>query len=171
MYWGSGSADPERRKKACAQNLRKVHLALEIYARDSGDKYPVAPGARTSEEALDVLVPRYSSDTSIFICPASRDSSLPGGESFRNRRISYAYFMGRRSGDTTDALMADRLIDTQAKGAGQDVFSRTGKAPGNNHKTRGGNFLLCDGSVQDSTFSAPFSLVLTQGVVLLNPKP
>jgi len=68
-------------------------------------------------------------------------------------------------------LMSDRQVDGLPKEAGQIVFSQTGKPPGSNHKQNGGNFLFCDGHVESSTVRAPFSLVLTQGVVLLNPKP
>ena len=155
MYW-SNTANPERGKNACAQNLRKMHLVMEIYAKDNSDKFPVLTGARTAEEPLDRLVPHYTSDTSIFICPASRDSSLPSGESIRNRRISYAYYMGRRPGGEQEVLMSDRQVDTQPKEAGQFVFSQTGKSPGNNHRKNGGNFLFGDGHVDPSGFRAPF---------------
>jgi prepilin-type processing-associated H-X9-DG protein len=79
--------------------------------------------------------------------------------------------MGRRASDTADALMSDEQVDTLAKAAGQPAFSTTGKGPGNNHAKSGGNFLFVDGRVERSPAMTPFSLVLTQGVVLLNPKP
>ena len=44
-----------------------------------------------------------------------------------------------------------------------------GKPPGNNHHQYGGNFLFCDGRTESGPATAPFSLVFTQGVVLLNP--
>jgi prepilin-type N-terminal cleavage/methylation domain-containing protein len=172
MYWGFGSRSNQRtQQKACQKNLQKLYIALEIYANDSAKQFPVVASARTSEEALDALVPRYTADTATFICPGSKDSELPAGESFRKRRISYAYYMGRRSSDAAEALMSDKQVNTQSKTAGQQVFSITGKAPGNNHHKYGGSFLFCDGHLELSPALAPFSLGLTQGVVLLNPKP
>ena len=52
--------------------------------------------AVTSEDVLEELVPKYTADTTIFICPGGRDSQIPSGEPLRNHKISYAYFMGRR---------------------------------------------------------------------------
>jgi prepilin-type N-terminal cleavage/methylation domain-containing protein/prepilin-type processing-associated H-X9-DG protein len=172
LFLGSGSSSHSRRlTQECESNLQKIHVALEIYARDHTEKFPETPGARTSEEALAVLVPKYTADTSIFICPVSKDSPLPADGSFRDRTISYAYYMGRRLTATADVLMSDRQVDSRSKTAGQPVFSSTGKPPGNNHQKSGGNFLFCDGNVVFSPADASFSLELTPDVVLLNPKP
>jgi prepilin-type processing-associated H-X9-DG protein len=65
--------------------------------------------------------------------------------------------------------MSDRQVDAQSKTVGQPVFSATGKAPGNNHDKSGGNVLFCDGHVQQTPSNAIFSLVLTPGILLLNP--
>lgn len=172
VYYGFGSRSHQReQQKLCRGNLQKIYVALQIYANEHNGKFPVVEGAKTSEEALDPLVPRYTSDTRIFICPGSKDDSLPQGGSFLKRKISYAYFMGRRSSDLQEALMSDKQVDTQPKIAGQTVFSTTGKPPGNNHHKYGGNFLFCDGRTEFSPSEAPFSLVFKQDVVLLNPKP
>jgi len=172
MMWGFGSANRQRaEKKACQQNLSKIYLAMQIYANDYGGKLPANTNAQTSETALDVLVPRYTVDTSIFICPGGRGSALPEGESFRKRRISYAYYMGVHLNDAQQALMSDRQVNTQAKNAGDYAFSITGKPPGNNHHKYGGNFLFGDGHMEMTPAQVPFSLAVTQGVVLLNPRP
>jgi len=172
MMWGFGSANRQRaEKKACQQNLSKIYLAMQIYANDYAGKLPETAEARTSEEALYVLVPRYTVDTSIFICPGGRGSALPEGESFRKRRISYAYYMGVHLNDAQQALMSDRQVNTQAKNAGDYAFSITGKPPGNNHHKYGGNFLFGDGHMEMTPAQVPFSLAVTQGVVLLNPRP
>ena len=155
----------------CQKNLQKIFVALEIYGNDHGGKFPVVAGARTSEEALDPLVPRYTVDTPIFICPGSHNLSLPAGESLSKRKISYAYYMGQSAKDSQQVLMSDKQVDTEPKPAGQAVFSSDGKAPGNNHGKSGGNFLFCDGHVDQTLPIAPFSIILTQGVVLLNPRP
>ncbi len=144
---------------------------MQIYANDYRGKFPETNGVQTSEEVLYVLVPRYTVDTSIFICPGGRDSALPEGESFRKRKISYAYYMGVRLNDAPLALMSDRQVNTLPKNAGDDAFSTTGKPPGNNHHKYGGNFLFSDGHMEMTPPRVPFSLPITQGVVLLNPRP
>lgn len=194
MFWGGrGSGRQRQKQQFCQKNLQKISIALEIYSWDNNGRFPFVAGAKTSEEALDLLVPRYTVDTSSFICPGSSDPAPTGGEPLSRHRISYAYYMGRRSpgeapwgwpasetvpevssrGGTaaSDALMSDEQVNTLAKAAGQPAFSTTSKGPGSNHGKSGGNFLFGDGRVEHSPAMTPFSLVLTQGVVLLNPKP
>lgn len=170
LYFGPNTANRQQAlKRACQKNLEKIYVSMEIYANEHGGKFPEVAGARTSEEALDVLVPKYTSDTSPFICPGSKDSALPEGESFRARTISYAYYMGRLLTNSSQVIMSDRQVDAQAKAAGQAVFSTNGKAPGNNHRKFGGNFLFVDGHAEMTAATAPFPLALTNGEVLLNP--
>jgi prepilin-type N-terminal cleavage/methylation domain-containing protein/prepilin-type processing-associated H-X9-DG protein len=171
MYWGGTSSDRKKKQReSCRKNLLTLYISMDIYATEHGGKFPEVAGAKTSEQALDPLVPKYTADTSIFICPAGRDSGLPTGEPILKRRISYAYYMGRRQGDSQEVLMSDRQLDTLPKTNGQFAFSSTGKGPGSNHGKSGGNFLFCDGHADSSPAQLPFSIVLTQGIVLLNPK-
>ena len=172
MLYGFGSASHQRsQKKLCADNLQKIYLAMQIYANDFSGRLPQNTNAVTSEQVLDELVPRYTADTSIFICPGGRDSQIPSGEPLRKHKISYAYYMGRRLDTPQSVLMSDRQVDTRPKYAGEFVFSPNGKPPGNNHHKYGGNFLFCDGNVQPSPAQLTFSLAAASGVVLLNPKP
>jgi len=172
MYWGSTSNSRRRQQQAaCRSNLQKIYVALQIYANDHGGAFPQVSGARTSEEPLSELVPRYTADTSVFICPGSGDSALPSGEPLRGRRISYAYLMGRYATNTQEVLMSDRQVDARAKKAGEQAFSPTGKPPGNNHGSGGGNFLFVDGHAEATPAQLPFSLGLSAGVTLLNPRP
>jgi prepilin-type N-terminal cleavage/methylation domain-containing protein len=172
MYFGFGSRQNQvQQKKKCQTNLQKMFVAMQIYANDSTGRFPVVPTAPTAEEALAVLVPRYAADTAIFVCPGSQDSPLPPGEPLTKGRISYAYYMGRNANNLQEILLSDRQVNTLAKTAGQNVFSLTGKAPGNNHHQYGGNLLLCDGSVLGSPAMLAFPLPLATNVVLLNPKP
>src|ERR1017187_2740584 len=132
MLYGFGSASHQRsQKKLCADNLQKIYLALQIYANDFKGALPQNTNAVTSEDVLDELVPKYTADTSIFICPGGRDAQIPSGEPLRNHKISYAYFMGRRLDGPQSPLMSDRQIHTDAKFAGEFVFSQNGKSPGN----------------------------------------
>ena len=132
---------------------------------------PSKTNATTSEEVLGALVPKYSADTSIFICPGGRDKAIPSGVPLEQLKISYAYYLGRRLDESQKVLLSDRQIDTEPKRAGEMVFSANGKPPGNNHHKYGGNFLMADGSVTASGAQLAISLTMSPGVVLLNPKP
>lgn len=172
MYWGFGARNYQRQQqKACQQHLQKIFIALQIYATDHAGAFPRSPDAKSSEEALALLVPRYTVDTASFLCPGSKDSPRPAGEPFRLGRISYAYWMGRRATGAHEVLMSDKLVDTQAKPAGAQAFSTTGRAPGNNHHQHGGNFLFADGSVERTPARLPFPLAWPPEVALLNPRP
>jgi prepilin-type processing-associated H-X9-DG protein len=172
MMWGFGSESRQHAaQRACRQNLEKIYVAMQIYANDFGGRLPANANAQTSEEPLGLLVPHYTVDTSIFICPGGKDSPLPSGISFTNRKISYAYYMGQRLGDAQQPLMSDQQVNVLPKRAGDPVFSADGKPPGNNHSKYGGNFLFGDGHADLTPPQLSFSLVTTQGVVLLNPKP
>jgi type II secretory pathway pseudopilin PulG len=175
MMYGFGSGRRQKSQKAlCQDNLQKIYISLQIYAKDFNGRLPQTTNALTAEEPLDLLVPRYSADTAIFICPGGRDSALPAGEPLRQGKISYAYYMGRRLDDAQTAqgpLMSDRQVNTAPKQQGEPVFSDTGHAPGNNHHKFGGNILMGNGSIQDSGPDAPAPLLIPPGVVLLNPKP
>jgi prepilin-type processing-associated H-X9-DG protein len=158
-------------KELCADNLQKLFLSMQIYANDLGS-FPRNTNAQTSEVVLSTLVPRYTSDTSLFICPGGRDAQILPGTPLAKAKISYAYYMGRDKNAPADAFLAsDRQINTLSKNLGDQVFSLDGKSPGNNHSKFGGNILFCDGSVQTTPPLAAFSLAFSNDIVLLNPKP
>ncbi|HTL56621.1 MAG TPA: prepilin-type N-terminal cleavage/methylation domain-containing protein [Candidatus Limnocylindrales bacterium] len=168
LYWSPNRANRQMAlQSACRNNLQKIYIAMEIYANDHGGKFPIVGNARTSAQGLEPLVPRYTSDTSIFVCPGSSDSA-PSGQSIRNRAISYAYYMGRAP-TNQEVVITDRQVDSLQKAAGQFVFSANGKPPGNNHRQFGGNFLFCDGRVEASSPKTSIPLGLSAGEVLLNP--
>jgi prepilin-type processing-associated H-X9-DG protein len=172
LMWSHSSGNYQRtQKERCQDNLQKCYMALQIFANDHASQLPAAPGAATAEIPLSLLVPKYSADTTIFICPGSKDAPLPSGVSFEQRKISYAYYMGRQLTGAPAAVMSDRQVDTSAKAAGQPLFSATGQPPGDNHSKFGGNVLFTDGHVEVCPPAATFALPLGDGVVLLNPKP
>ena len=173
LYLSHMSPTASRRDRdltSCKDNLERIYLAMDMYARDNKGQYPVVANAQTSEAALAPIVPHYSSDTGIFLCPASAaaDTLQPTNVAFRDWKISYAYYMGWRSTDSV-VVISDAQIDVRPKSKGDTVFSETGKGPGNNHGKDGGNFMMNDGSVVSSGVSAPFPLRFTKPIVLLNP--
>lgn len=171
-YLNPTSSKRDRDLTSCKANMERIYLAMEIYAKDNKDKYPVVTNAQTSEEALALLVPHYTSDTTIFVCPAlaSTEAQPTAGQGLRDWKGSYAYYMGRLVTDEA-VVMSDAQVDTAPKGKGDTAFSETGKPPGNNHGKGGGNFMSCDGTVVSSGVNAPFPLRFTKPIVLLNPKP
>ena len=174
LYWGGGTLGGGAGSKSdfasCSRNLQFVHTSLSTYATDNNDKFPFVRGAQTADEPLALLVPKYTSQTSSFICPASGDRALPESKPFANRRISYAYVMGlTRTNDPAQFLMSDEQLDTKPKGAGAPAFSPNGKGHARNHGKSGGNILLIDGSVQTQPANTRVTLAFDKGV-LLNPK-
>src|SRR4051812_18269752 len=95
----SEEARQQKHMAACAENLRKIQLSLSLYANEHQGLYPYVKGATNSEAVLSELVPKYTSDTDIFICPGKSMSALKSGESFANAKISYSYAMGLRQSD------------------------------------------------------------------------
>ena len=171
-YFGFGSRSHQhQQQKFCQTNLQKILVALQIYATESQNAFPVLTNARSSEDVLNLLVPRYTSDTGIFICPGSKDSPLRAGEPLLGQRISYAYYMGMKNKEIHTPLLSDRQVNTNSKAVGAALFSQNGKPPGNNHHKYGGNILYCDGVVEHGTQMAAAPLQFTSRVRLLNPKP
>lgn len=173
FMFGSGTAWSQGRARAhCAQQLQAMHTALSLYAAEHEGSFPTTD-ARTSEPALSLLVPLYTTNTTIFICPGSKHSALPGAQPFADRRCSYAYVAGLKRDAAPDQMLAsDAQVNTGAKVTGEPLFSTTGKGPGSNHRGFGGSVLFVDGHVeiQDSAL-APRDFALPSGAQLLNPKP
>lgn len=162
----------QQRMATCEKNLQTIYTAFSLYAPEPESIYPLVTNATTSEQPLSLLVPRYTTVTEIFICPGSKDPTLPAGESFRDRKISYAYYMGlNKSAPATQALLTDEQINTNAKKSGALMFSSDGKGAGNNHDKFGGNILFADGSITSTKAKVAGDFFFPQNVVLLNPKP
>jgi type II secretory pathway pseudopilin PulG len=159
----------KRELAACAGNLQKIYLALGFYRNDNGS-FPLLPEAQTSAQPLSLLVPKGTTDTSIFICPGSGDKPLPQSEPFGQDRISYDYYMGRpTNSDPQDIILSDWQVDTLPKPKGRQIFSLDGKKPGNNHEAAGGNLLSCGGAVVFSAPKADRDFVFPSTVRLLEP--
>jgi hypothetical protein len=155
----------------CEKNLQNIYSALEIYAADNKGKYPAATNARTSEEVLSLLIPKCTTDTSVFICPGTKDKPLPQGQSFADRKISYVYYMGwRKDSPAGSPLLSDRQINDLPKKQGEQLFSPDGKTAGSNHTKYGGNVTFINGEVKKSSQRAAFDLLFPENVVFLEPR-
>ena len=172
IYLGPGSHGYEMKKKAlCVQQLQQMHLVLDLYAKEHDGAFPSVPGAETADVPLNLLVPQYTADTGLFICPAGVPSSLPEAQPIAGRRISYAYYMGVTAGkdDASTPLVSDSQIDTASRLAGDRLFAEKHVTPGGNHRQFGGNVLFADGHVESMEATASRSLIPAPGVRLLNP--
>ncbi len=89
----------------CTENLRKLHLLMTLYANEHDGAFPKADGARTANEAFARMVPKYSSDPSVFTCPVSE------------KKHSYTLVTGLTRDDIAPLVV--------------DAATYHGKAPGN----------------------------------------
>ena len=87
MYGPSSASGQAKRRAQCVQQLQQMHQMLTLYAGEHDGAFPAARGS-TSESALSQLVPLYTTDTSVFICPGSGHSALPGAEPVVEKRAS-----------------------------------------------------------------------------------
>ncbi|MFQ6097156.1 MAG: prepilin-type N-terminal cleavage/methylation domain-containing protein [Armatimonadota bacterium] len=71
-------AREKARQVSCANNLMQVYLALTIYARDHGGRYP------PTDDDLSPLYPRYLPTRDVLVCPtALLDEAAPEADSYQ----------------------------------------------------------------------------------------
>ncbi len=161
----------DRALAGCRGNLQKIYLALSIYENDNHGAFPFLKDATSPAGPLSLLVPKSTTVTEMFICPGSRDKPLPEAESFADRKISYAYYMGRMTNEAASEIIAsDAQVDAAPKNMGQQIFSADGRKPGNNHGKEGGNLLARGGDVTGSGPKASRDVRYPPSVRLLNPE-
>jgi len=144
----------------CAENLRRLHMVFSLYANEHDGAFPAADGARSSDDVLATLVPKYASDRSLFTCPATGHS----GE-----RVDFACVTGLRKDGAASLLASDAQVNSAPKPRGAKVFADTEGAQGSNHGGAGGNLLFTDGHVETIGTEAPRDISLPRGAKLLNP--
>lgn len=167
---GMRRARDKKRLAACAQNLAGQYVALQTYANDHEGWFPLFTNATSPAQPLSLLVPKYTTQTEFWICPAAGDSALKPAAPFTDRKISYAYYMGRRRDESPGAmLVTDEQVDATPKIEQQLLFSADGGGTGNNHGAGGGNFLRTDGTQGRSPSHASVVFPLSTNVILLNP--
>lgn len=168
---GALSGRKQRSLKAeCALNLQKLYVSLNLYASDQNGVFPAATNARTSAQALSILVPRYTSETRSFRCPGLGEQKDLSIENFAAQKIHYSYYMGLSTKHVNAPLLTDAQVNTLSKTNGQKLFSASGRPPGNNHGRYGGNILFTDGATRAAGTNAPFPMILPANVSLLNPR-
>src|SRR5260370_34887944 len=105
---------------------------MKSFAQDNRDHLPGLIGARTSEEPLSQLVPRYTTGTEFFICPGSGDAQLPDATPFADHKISYAYYMGHNVNDAADQpLVSARQANALSRAPGVLLSSPAANKPAN----------------------------------------
>jgi prepilin-type processing-associated H-X9-DG protein len=139
----------KREMAQCAENLRKLHLTLGLYANEHDGAFPAERGARRTADVFRLLTPQYTTDQTFLSCPAK------GG--------GYSYAMGLRKDSGLHVLAADRLA-TSSLTNGARLFSKEGS-----HGDSVGNVLFTDGHVESLGATAPRDLSLPPSVTLLNP--
>ena len=163
MVVGPSRAQVAQRKlAACAENLRKLHLVLTLYANEHDGAFPAADGAGNSDAVFATLVPRYSSDRSFFSCPATKHR---GGEN------DSAYVAELRKDSPVSLLASDAQVNAEPKLRGAKIFADAEGTRGGNHGKAGGNLLFSDGHVETISTAAPRDLSLPPGAKILNPAP
>ena len=147
---GPSEATKRRKEMArCAENLRKLHLTVGLYASEHEGAYPARKGARRTKHVLEQLAPQYTTDATYFSCP------VKGG--------GYSYVMGLRKDAEVSLLAADRLAGPRLFKGGP-LFAKDG-----NHQDLGGNLLFTDGHVEPAGTLVPRDLPIPAGAVILQP--
>ena len=152
----------KQKLQRCAENLRKLHLTLSLYANEHDGAFPERESVRSAADVLFLLVPKYTADTSLFVCPATGRTASGG-------RVDYACAVGLRKESRGDSLLlSDAQVNGESKAQGTKVFSETG-GQGSNHGKAGGNLVFADGHLETIGCIAPRDLSLPDGAKLLNP--
>ena len=162
----------DRAMRQCEANLQKIHIALSIYATDHGGKFPSLKEASGPQKPLSALIPLYTTDTDLFVCPGTEDKPPPQGEPFPKSEISYAYYMGWAKTDPGKSpIITDRQIPASApEAASGTIFSTTGEGLGANHYKYGGLVLNVDGPTKRIKAEKSAPLEISSHVKLLLPR-
>jgi len=170
LFWGRSSDSKQRDLQiSCQRNLQQLFVAADLYAADHHGFFPKVSEAKISAEALALLVPRYTSETRAFVCPGVKDPVDLPAKAIARQKIGYAYYMGESITNALGILLTDAQVNSQAKTPGDQVFSKTGHGPGNNHYRSGGNLLFIDGNIERIGVRAKTAMALPAGISLLNP--
>jgi len=122
-----------RYRGSCKNNLKRIGLAMHLYANDYDDWFPIGPPETDSSYALGILAygeEPYITWADIFICPGSDDrvgawpraeggySGAGGG--LRPSSTSYVYLAGMKASDHPDSMVV--FDDTDRHENGRNVL-------------------------------------------------
>lgn len=146
-----GESRERARRALCANNLRQIYVALNLYADDNEGSYPpdVLPGdpithrTRASSTAFSYLYPKYTDDFKILWCPSygTTQDSYPRSNSLFIE-TNYDYITNSTIDFPAERLLALDTLNYRAENPNHEWQSFS------NHKGRGGNMLFCGGHVK-----------------------
>ncbi|MCS7090066.1 MAG: hypothetical protein RMN51_04475 [Verrucomicrobiota bacterium] len=167
LLWGPlRRARSDRAITGCRTHLMQLLVARPLYAHEASGRFPRKTGTRSSEVALQGLVPSYLNETRWIVCPATKDALLSYLNLMQDR-INDADDQGRHLAVSAAAvLMSDEQVDCRAKDP--DHFSLDGRGPGNNCGVLGDNLSFTDGSAHCNPPRAAFAGLLGAGMQWLN---
>lgn len=123
---------------ACANNLRKISLALHKYAKDHDGAFPAVSNLTEFVGSLADPNTLYAEDLSIFICPnTGHKKAFPGD--MANSPVDYMYSSGLRVDSPPNLPIA------------ADKVKGPGLTKGDNHGLNGINVLYVNGDVKRLT--------------------
>lgn len=163
---GKGKARTQR--VSCASQLRNVALAMNSFANDHDDRYPMAYLTGLEKETVPGLTEGASNVTfclsarpfqllsnelsvpKILVCPTDRRTAATALRNLQPQQISYALGLAARPGDALSLVATDRNLTNWAPNlpapspGARDV--RLGWTAAQH--SRAGNVLLGDGHVE-----------------------
>ena len=159
----------------CAQNLKQVGMAINVFAVDHNDQFPmqisVTNGGSmefvgTGSPALHFqTVSNYLSDNwGLLLCPADDSKQRASNHAvISDRNISYFLGMDATYGSPSIILDGDRNLGTPVRPVKPGLFSLTTNATvswtremhGKGATVMGGNVLFADGHVEWSARNLP----------------
>ena len=108
------------RRVKCVNSLREIGNALQMYAGDHAEEFPV-DGGENGSGVMGLLYSKYLDTAQIFACPSdvSAYTNIPaiGGGGFLNNS-SYAYNEGLKATDKSQTpIVCDRGVASGSVGA------------------------------------------------------
>jgi hypothetical protein len=158
-----GRAKQKAARISCVCHVKKIGLALRIWANDNDDLYPMSAGNPDDSLRIDALEGRMfrlfqvlSNEFSVpksVICPSDTRSAATNWTSFANENVSY--FIGLDANDTQPnmVLSGDRNLTLEGRLLTGVVSLGTNSpvAWTKDMHRQSGNIGLADGSVQKVT--------------------
>ena len=102
---------PKASRPICISKLKKISLALKMYAMNHKDKYPEKNNVAGLNELIKA---ELLSDFSVFVCPGSKITKALGKE-LKEENNSYIYLGGFTEGDGANIPLVFDKLDTKKR--------------------------------------------------------